>query len=247
MQQRQEEEQAERKRLRDQKQLRLEEAEDRNDQRAINAAKGTRINLSPKKEVGFAWVDGVFWERWVRSVYGVNVNTDGPRIIINDEDVCPPGWGWEAPTDVQQNKQYWDQTVDGGSINPSRSRILETLRDVLSKSPSISSKSTSTRIERVFFIFRGGVHNHPWMTVGLFVSAALVVAFWGRGRMRRNAAGFFGLEGKEGFLGGLQGQGKVDWWRREENIWLFSFFFLFRAFLWERDCKTWFFFSVLGF
>jgi protein disulfide-isomerase len=62
----------------------------------------------------------------------------------------------------------------------------------------------------VFFIFRGGVHNHPWMTVGLFVSAALVVAFWGRGRMRRNAAGFFGLEGKEGFLGGLQGQGKVD-------------------------------------
>jgi protein disulfide-isomerase len=91
MQQRQEEEQAERKRLRDQKQLRLEEAEDRNDQRAINAAKGTRINLSPKKEVGFAWVDGVFWERWVRSVYGVNVNTDGPRIIINDEDVCSPG------------------------------------------------------------------------------------------------------------------------------------------------------------
>jgi protein disulfide-isomerase len=62
----------------------------------------------------------------------------------------------------------------------------------------------------VFFLFRGGVNNHPWMTVGLFVGAALVVAFWGRGRMRRNAAGFFRLEGKEGFLGGLQGQGKVD-------------------------------------
>ncbi|KAA8895791.1 thioredoxin [Sphaerosporella brunnea] len=90
MQQRQEEEQAERKRLRDQKQLRLEEAEDRDDQRAIGAAKGTRINVTPKKEVGFAWVDGVFWERWVRSTYGVNVNTDGARIIINDEDVSFP-------------------------------------------------------------------------------------------------------------------------------------------------------------
>jgi protein disulfide-isomerase len=91
MQQRQGEEQAERKRLRGQKQLRLEEAEDRNDERAIKAAKGTKINISSRKEVGFAWVDGVFWERWVRSTYGVNVNTDGARIIINDEDVrlCP--------------------------------------------------------------------------------------------------------------------------------------------------------------
>jgi len=89
MQQRQEEEHSERKRLRDQKQLRLEEAEDRNDDRGIRAAKGTRISTTERQEVGFAWVDGVFWERWVRSTYGVNVNADGARIIINDEDV---GW-----------------------------------------------------------------------------------------------------------------------------------------------------------
>lgn len=88
MAQRAQEEQTERKRLRDQKQLRLEEAEDRNDERAIRAAKNTHIDIAKRKEVGFAWVDGVFWERWVRSTYGVSVDTDGPRIIINDEAVC---------------------------------------------------------------------------------------------------------------------------------------------------------------
>lgn len=79
----------ERQELRDAKQLRLEEAEDRNDQRAIRAAKSIEINISEddKKQVGFAWVDGVFWERWIRTTYGINVQNDGERVIINDEDV----------------------------------------------------------------------------------------------------------------------------------------------------------------
>ena len=90
MQQRVEDEQAERKRLRDAKNVRLQEAEDRNDERGIKAAKGTKINVPQRREVHFAWVDGVFWERWVRTTYGVNVNTDGAKIIINDEDVVTP-------------------------------------------------------------------------------------------------------------------------------------------------------------
>lgn len=82
--------QRERQELRDAKQLRLEEAEDRNDQRALRAAKSIRINMdkSDQKEVGFAWVDGVFWERWIRSTYGIEVKSDGEKVIINDEDVC---------------------------------------------------------------------------------------------------------------------------------------------------------------
>lgn len=81
--------QRERQELRDAKQLRIEEAEDRNDQRALRAAKSIRINMdkSELKEVGFAWVDGVFWERWVRSTYGIEVSKDGEKVIINDEDV----------------------------------------------------------------------------------------------------------------------------------------------------------------
>lgn len=80
--------QLERQELRDSKQLRLEEAEDRNDQRALRAAKSIRIdmNRSERKEVGFAWVDGVFWERWIRTTYGIEVK-EGEKVIINDEDV----------------------------------------------------------------------------------------------------------------------------------------------------------------
>ena len=82
--------QLERQEMRDGKQLRIEEAEDRNDQRALRAAKSIRIQISEddKKQVGFAWVDGIFWQRWIRTTYGIDVR-EGERVIINDEDVSP--------------------------------------------------------------------------------------------------------------------------------------------------------------
>ena len=78
----------ERQELRDAKQLRIEEAEDRNDQRALRSAKGIRINMDDieRKNVGFAWVDGVFWERWIRTTYGIDVK-EGEKVVINDEEV----------------------------------------------------------------------------------------------------------------------------------------------------------------
>lgn len=88
--------QLERQKLRDAKQMRIEEAEDRDDQRALRAAKNLRINMdnSNRREVAFAWVDGAFWQRWIRTTYGVDVK-DGERIIINDESVSYinlPSW-----------------------------------------------------------------------------------------------------------------------------------------------------------
>ena len=78
----------ERQELRDAKQLRLEEADDRNDERAKRAAKSIHIDIreDDKKQVGFAWVDGIFWERWIKTTYGISVK-EGERVIINDEDV----------------------------------------------------------------------------------------------------------------------------------------------------------------
>ena len=83
--------QLERQEQRDSKQLRQEEAEDRGDQRALRAAKSMQITIreDDKKQVGFAWVDGVFWERWLSSTYGIDV-VNGERVIINDEDVRIP-------------------------------------------------------------------------------------------------------------------------------------------------------------
>ena len=81
--------QLERQELRFAKQLRIEEAEDRDDQRASRQAKSRVISITEddfRKPVRFAWVDGVFWERWLRSTYGVDVRK-GERVIINDEDV----------------------------------------------------------------------------------------------------------------------------------------------------------------
>lgn len=80
--------QLERQELRDAKQLRIEEAEDRNDQRALRAAKQIRIDMNEidRKQVGFAWVDGVFWERWIKTTFGISVK-DGEKVVINDEDV----------------------------------------------------------------------------------------------------------------------------------------------------------------
>jgi protein disulfide-isomerase len=80
--------QLERQELRDAKQLRIEEAEDRGDERAISAAKRIRIDMNSieRKNVGFAWVDGVFWERWIKTTYGIDVK-EGEKVVINDEDV----------------------------------------------------------------------------------------------------------------------------------------------------------------
>lgn len=81
--------QLERQELRDAKQLRIEEAEDRNDQRALRQAKSRVISITEedfRKQVSFAWVDGVFWERWLRSTYGVDVSK-GERVLVVDEDV----------------------------------------------------------------------------------------------------------------------------------------------------------------
>lgn len=78
----------ERQELRDAKQLRIEEAEDRDDQRALRAAKNMVISIreEDRKQVRFAWVDGDFWDRWLRTTYGIDVK-DGERVIINDEEV----------------------------------------------------------------------------------------------------------------------------------------------------------------
>jgi protein disulfide-isomerase len=81
--------QLERQELRNAKQLRIEEASDKNDERALRDAKSIRIDMDAleKTQVGFAWVDGTMWERWIKSTYGFDVKEGGERVIINDEDV----------------------------------------------------------------------------------------------------------------------------------------------------------------
>jgi protein disulfide-isomerase len=103
--------QLERQELRDAKQLRIEEAEDRNDQRGLRAAKSMHITIreDDKKQVGFAWVDGDFWERWVRTTYGIDVKR-GERVIINDEDVRPIRFPIPSPLNEELTPHRTDVT-----------------------------------------------------------------------------------------------------------------------------------------
>ncbi|KAI1308094.1 thioredoxin-like protein [Xylaria venustula] len=192
--------QLERQNLRDAKQLRLEEAEDRGDQRGVRAAKNIRINMdwSDRKEVAFAWVDGTFWQRWIRTTYGIDTK-DGDRVIINDED----------------NRRYWDQTINGYNIVPSRVSILETLSKVTSNPPTIKPKLTISSIEKVFFDIKMNFIEHPYLTLGCIAGIAFGVISWYRGSQRRNRLPF-GLEEslpirelKDGLLGNTA-NGKND-------------------------------------
>ncbi|KAB2580247.1 hypothetical protein BFW01_g3115 [Lasiodiplodia theobromae] len=196
--------QLERQELRDAKQLRIEEAEDRNDQRALRAAKSIRINMDEieHKEVAFAWVDGIFWERWIRTTYGIDVK-DGEKVIINDED----------------NRRYWDQTFTGNPIVPSRTSILETLSKVTRDPPALTPKSTIGAISMFFFTIKQFLTGHPFLSVGLTLGVVVAATYFGRGRFRRgkpfgSSAGFFQLptgNEKDGILGAVNGGGaKTD-------------------------------------
>jgi len=186
--------QRERQELRKAKQLRIEEAEDRNDQRALRSAKSIHINMdnADHKEVGFAWVDGVFWERWIRTTYGIEVAKDGEKVIINEED----------------QRRYWDTTVSGHFIMASRTSILETIKHVATNPPTIKPKSTISNFEKFFFDIRSSFSSHPFLSV-IAVIGAMLGAVWLMRRRRRGKGGYFRLDEKDGLLGGGI-NGKVD-------------------------------------
>ncbi|KAH7031278.1 thioredoxin [Microdochium trichocladiopsis] len=192
--------QMERQDLRDAKQLRIEEAEDRNDQRALRNAKSIRIdmNRSDRKEVAFAWVDGTFWQRWIRTTYGIDAK-DGERVIINDED----------------NRRYWDQTITGNYIIPSRTSILETISKVTASPPMLKPKLTISAFEKVFFDIRMAFTEHPIISYGGVVIAVLFGLRYFRGRLRGGRGNFRISENlpvkeiREGLLGNTA-NGKTD-------------------------------------
>ncbi|KAL4880834.1 thioredoxin-like protein [Aspergillus karnatakaensis] len=198
--------QLERQELRDAKQLRIEEAEDRNDQRALRAAKNMHVSIreDDKKQVRFAWVDGDFWERWLRTTYGIDVG-NGERVIINDQD----------------NRRYWDTASSGATIMASRTSILETIPLVIANPPKLTPKSTIGTFESIFFVSHTFITGHPILFVIILIVSIVGVTYVARNRALKrgvrggilgiagNAGGLLQLDGKEGLLNGGS-TGKVD-------------------------------------
>lgn len=117
-----------------------------------------------------------------------------------------------------QQRRYWDQTVTGNSIVPSRTSILETLNKVTTSPPKIKAKLTISSFEKVFFDIRMSFSEHPFLTMGCVLGLAFGTASWFRGRVRRMRGGHFRLEDrirdyqefKGPLLGGNTNGNKVD-------------------------------------
>lgn len=206
----------ERQELRDAKQLRIEEAEDRNDQRALRNAKSIHIDMdaTDRKQVGFAWVDGAFWDRWIRSTYGIDVK-NGEQVIINDESVSHPSGIFPLYLFLTygQNHRFWDVTITGERIRARRTSILETISKVTKNPSQIPSKSTAGSFKGFFLSIRGFCTGHPFVTLGMAIGFLVAASVFSKSRARRRAfggsGGYFQLGEKDGLLGG-NGMGKND-------------------------------------
>ncbi|KAK9447664.1 thioredoxin-like protein [Limtongia smithiae] len=166
------EEKSERQRQRESKELKIEQATDKGDEKALKEAQSMHIVLAPRREIGFAWVDGLFWERWLQKTYDIDVRQSGPRVIINDE----------------ASKAYWDQSIDGKTLVPTdRQIIIDTLRTVLENRNKIKAKSTTSTFVSLVQNFKRFIHSSPLLIFGAIVAAVLVVAWWWKGKIRRLA------------------------------------------------------------
>lgn len=108
-----------------------------------------------------------------------------------------------------KNHCYWDTTITGNAIIPSRTSILETIPKVVSSPPKIKAKSTISRIEKFFFDIRAGIREHPYLTGICLLGIIMATLYFGRDRERRSRAGFFRLDDKDKLIGSAL-NGKVD-------------------------------------
>lgn len=113
----------------------------------------------------------------------------------------------------QQNQRYWDTTITGEPIRPSRFSILDTIAKVVSNPPKIKPKSSAGTFQHIYHVFSNFCTSHPWLALGVAIGFLLTGSVFGRSRMRRRTFGstgaFFQLDGKEALLGG-GGLGKKD-------------------------------------
>ena len=165
------EDQAEKQAQRDKKQAKIEEAEKKGDTKAIENAKSIHVKVSEHRNMGFAWVNGIFWEKWLAASYQINIVRDGARIIVYDEN----------------RKRYWDTDTKGNAIPFDKKAVSEVV-SILSENPSkIRAKSTKTSLEAAYLAARNVGTGHPlaFGGVGLLLVAAVILI----GRRARSPKG----------------------------------------------------------
>jgi protein disulfide-isomerase len=134
--------------------------------------------------------------------------------------LIPASIALPAALTLVQNRRYWDNTITGNYILPSRTSILETINKVVTSPPKIKPKLTISSFEKIFFDMRVTFSEHPFLTIGCILGLSLGAASWFRGRMKRRGGGGsgghfrlddnFGIKDMKDGLLGANGNGKVD-------------------------------------
>lgn len=155
--------------LRKKKQLKIEEAKDKGDKKAEEQASKIRVKIADRQRISVAWIDGVFWERWVKSRYGSNEGHTS-RIIIQEESTG----------------KYWDRNWGHGILLPSRTQILETLKEIASPSPRVRYQTLRGPIANTVLRARNYVLEHQLVSVLIFVLVVGAVFYKRRGRRPSN-------------------------------------------------------------
>lgn len=154
--------------------------------------KSIRIDVDDieRKDVGLAWVDVVFWGRWIRTTFEVSVLTDNERVVMYEYN----------------NHRYWDSTMTVNLVVPSRPSILETLPCVVSSSPKISPKSTTMALGHLWFV-RGPVDERPLVSERMAVAAFVGIVVLARRDVRVGQLGapYCSVGEKGGSMDGLLG------------------------------------------
>lgn len=152
--------------LRKKKQLKIEEAKDKGDKKAEEAANHIRVELTERQRIGIAWIDGVFWERWVKSRYGSNEGYVS-RVVINEESAG----------------RYWDRNWGHGILLPSRSQILETISEIGSTNPRVRSVALQGQVGRIMTYGRNYALEHQMLVV-LCIAGVVFAGMYFRRRLR---------------------------------------------------------------
>lgn len=149
--------------LRKKKQLKIDEAKDKGDKNAEEEASHIRIELTKRQKISIAWIDGVFWERWVKERYGDNEGHKS-RIVINDESTG----------------RFWDRNWGNGIIIPSRAQILETIEEIYSKHPRVKATQLRWKMSLLTKQGRNYILEHLMLTTLSFLAVLLLVVTYRR-------------------------------------------------------------------
>lgn len=167
--------------LRNKKQLKVDEAKDKADEGAEEQAQGIRVEVSEREPISVAWIDSVFWERWIKSRYGAY---DGPsRVVINNEKAG----------------KFWDRASNGDVLVPSRSRIIETLEEALAPGSKLKASTFPTGV--ISYIKGPQVQFLSGRDLMLICGAVVVFTVLYK-RHKAKGKMSLGVQSTEGLLGG---------------------------------------------